>query len=81
ANGFFPFKEFIKICWKYALSATVMFIGVATMAHFLPENLLWLVAEIATGIIVYFTLLLLFRTEFLLNYLKNLFSKRKRRNR
>ena len=79
ANGFFAFKEFIKIGWKYALCAVIMFFIVAAGVRFLPESILWLIAEIAAGIIVYFALLLIFRTEFLLNYLKNVFAKLKKR--
>ena len=79
ANGFFAFKEFIKISWKYAVCAGIMFAVVVVMVHFLPESILWLIAEIAAGIIVYFALLLIFRAEFLLNYLKNVLKRLKRR--
>ena len=81
ANGFFRFFEFIKISWKYAISAAIMFITVAVMVHFLPESLLCLIAEIAAGVILYFALLLILKTEFVLNGFKSCFARLKRRKK
>lgn len=79
ANRFFEFTEFLKISWKYAVCAGVMFVVVAVMVHFLPQSILWLVVEIVCGIVVYSVLLLILRVEFVINRIKSLSAKLKKR--
>ena len=78
ANDFFRFAEFIKVCWKYALSAVIMFVAVWFIVKFLPQGILYLAIEVLSGVVIYGLLLLILRTEFVFALLKTLINKIKK---
>jgi len=70
ARKFINPKIFVKVGYKYVIASMVMFVPVFLMDYYLPETMGILFAEIGVGIIVYFIMLLILRTEFIYTYLR-----------
>lgn len=75
ARKFFAPVRFLKIGWRYLLSALIMGGTVFAMNWFLPDNIGFLILEVAVGIILYALLLLIFRVGFFINNLKTIWNK------
>lgn len=70
ARNIISVKKLLGISVKYLISSAVMFAGVFTMDYFLPSTIWYLLLEIGSGIIIYFVMLLLLKTEFVYSYIK-----------
>ena len=70
-------KELL-LCWKYVISAILMFAAVFVTQLYLPSSILNTIILVFEGIIIYICLILLLRDEFFLTILKSIERKIKK---
>lgn len=66
----YELKPIFACSWKYWIAGLVMFGALFAIKSFLPVTVYALLILIATGVIVYFAMLLILRDEFLLEFIK-----------
>lgn len=71
---YFPLKPIFKPLWKYLVSGLVMFGVLLLIKYFLPLATWALIVLIASGVLVYFVMLLILRDSFLLDAIKKVLS-------
>lgn len=72
----FSIKEIIKLSTKYFLAGIIMFVCCFIVDMLFESKMISLVAQVATGVIVYFSLLLIFKDRFFIDLIKDNIIKR-----
>lgn len=73
----FDYKNTLKSSTKYFISAILMFIVCSLLNLFITNQLIALIVQIVSGIIIYFSILLLMKDKFLLEMLDIVLKKLK----
>ncbi|MBQ9124747.1 MAG: oligosaccharide flippase family protein [Acholeplasmatales bacterium] len=79
ARKFVPILHLLKISVKYLIAGIVMFIAVYLLDQRLSGGFVNLVIEMLFGVVLYFVVLLLLRTRYLIDFIKSIFAKIRRR--
>lgn len=66
----FKLKDLIISSKNYFFAGIVMFIACYFVGLYVPGRMVTIIAQVSTGIIVYFGILILIRDKFVMNYLK-----------
>lgn len=75
ARRFISFRAILKIAYKYVIAAAIMGCIVNILNILLPANIGFLILEVVCGIIVYSVFLLIMRTRFFTDNIKQMFAK------
>ena len=65
-------------CWRYFVSGAVMCVCVHFLGKFVRPSLVYLLIQIFFGVVVYFSLVLILRDDFVSKYAKKIFNKLKK---
>ncbi len=75
ASDYFDLTCVPRFAWKRVIAGAIMFSIVVLIGHVTSDNWIGLILQVLTGIVVYGTVLLLFRDEFLVGNVKKIMKK------
>lgn len=71
------FKEILKISYKYIISSIIMFIVSVILGTFIEDNVISIIVQVITSVIVYFVLLIMMKDKLVCDAIKKERSKKK----